>query len=235
MFINHKLIKMKKLFISIIFITTFSVSAQTSARFYNMNVKSGHAESVLNIFNDFNEGAKWKPGSGVMLQRVMFKNDVTHRIITWGDPENWGSTTQKTSAEWRAYLEKMNNHRDPSVDSAIVTSYGFTDGDIEGNPTAKVFDIHIHEPAKFKAAFDILVKQNQSIIGNRRMGLIQYDAGGTPGATHGIVVYGKNINDLVIIERRFRDSEGFSDYLKNRGKVEYKLNYIVNTLSRSSN
>ena len=56
--INHKLIKMKKLFISIIFITTFSVSAQTSARFYNMNVKSGHGGAVLNLFNDFNEGAK---------------------------------------------------------------------------------------------------------------------------------------------------------------------------------
>jgi len=226
---------MKKLFISIIFITTFSVSAQTSARFYNMNVKSGHGGAVLNLFNDFNEGAKWKSGNGVMLQRVQFRNGITHRVIAWGDPENWGSTTQKTDAEWKAYREQMNNHRNPSVDSAIITSYGFTDGDIEGNPTAKVFDIHVHEPVKFKAAFDLLVKQNQSILGNRRMGLIQYDAGGTPGATHAIVVYGKSINDLVIIERKFRASKGFPFYLEHRGKVEYKLNYIVNTLSRSSN
>ena len=219
--------------LSIVFLLLFVfVNAQTSGRIYNMKVMPGHAPSVLNLFTDFAEGHEWNEGSGVMLQSVQFKNGVTHRILAWGDPENFGTKQEKTDSEWTAYLEQLNNHLSFANDSSVITSLGFSEGDASKNKSAKIFDLKVHEPAKFKLAFDKIVKQNKSILGDRRMGLLSIDAGGTPGATHSIVVYGKGLNDLVLLERKFRNSKGFGDYIKDRGKVEYIQNYYINTLAR---
>ena len=219
--------------LSIVFLLLFVfVNAQTSGRIYNMKVMPGHAPSVLNLFTDFAEGHEWNEGSGVMLQSVQFKNGVTHRVLAWGDPENFGAKQEKTDSEWTAYLEQLNNHLSFANDSSVITSLGFSEGDASKNKSAKIFDLKVHEPAKFKLAFDKIVKQNKSILGDRRMGLLSIDAGGTPGATHSIVVYGKGLNDLVLLERKFRDSKGFGDYIKDRGKVEYIQNYYINTLAR---
>ena len=219
--------------LSIVFLLLFVfVNAQTSGRIYNMKVMPGHAPSVLNLFTDFAEGHEWNEGSGVMLQSVQFKNGVTHRILAWGDPENFGTKQEKTDSEWTAYLEQLNNHLSFANDSSVITSLGFSEGDVSKNKSAKIFDLKVHEPAKFKLAFDKIVKQNKSILGDRRMGLLSIDAGGTLGATHSIVVYGKGLNDLVLLERKFRNSKGFGDYIKDRGKVEYIQNYYINTLAR---
>ena len=219
--------------LSIVFLLLFVfVNAQTSGRIYNMKVMPGHAPSVLNLFTDFAEGHEWNEGSGVMLQSVQFKNGVTHRILAWGNPENFGTKQEKTDSEWTAYLEQLNNHLSFANDSSVITSLGFSEGDASKNKSAKIFDLKVHEPAKFKLAFDKIVKQNKSILGDRRMGLLSIDAGGTPGATHSIVVYGKGLNDLVLLERKFRNSKGFGDYIKDRGKVEYIQNYYINTLAR---
>ena len=219
--------------LSIVFLLLFVfVNAQTSGRIYNMKVMPGHAPSVLNLFTDFAEGHEWNEGSGVMLQSVQFKNGVTHRILAWGDPENFGTKQEKTDSEWTAYLEQLNNHLSFANDSSVITSLGFSEGDASKNKSAKIFDLKVHEPAKFKLAFDKIVKQNKSILGDRRMGLLSIDAGGTLGATHSIVVYGKGLNDLVLLERKFRNSKGFGDYIKDRGKVEYIQNYYINTLAR---
>ncbi len=223
---------MKKIVFIFLTVISFSLFGQTSGRVYNFNVKPGHDKEVLKLFNEFNMDSPWKEGSGIMLQAVSFKNHVTHRILVWGNPENMGRVNPKTNTEWDAYRDRMSLHRTRSIDNAMITSHGFTEGDIKANPTAKIFDLHVSNPTKFKAAFDKLIKESKSILGNRRIGLIRYDAGGTPGATHGIVVYGKNMNDLVILERKFRASKAFPEYLKNRGEVVYKQNYIVNTLSR---
>jgi hypothetical protein len=219
--------------LSIVFLLLFVfVNAQTSGRIYNMKVMPGHAPSVLNLFTDFAEGHEWNEGSGVILQSVQFKNGVTHRVLAWGDPENFGAKQEKTDSEWTAYLEQLNNHLSFANDSSVITSLGFSEGDASKNKSAKIFDLKVHEPAKFKLAFDKIVKQNKSILGDRRMGLLSIDAGGTLGATHSIVVYGKGLNDLVLLERKFRNSKGFGDYIKDRGKVEYIQNYYINTLAR---
>jgi len=223
---------MKKVLL-LVFVSSFFYSqAQISGRIYNMDVKPGHAPSVLNLFNDFAGGQEWNQGSGVMLQSVQFKNGVTHRVVAWGNPENWGTKQNRTEAEWTAYLEQMNNHRKAANDSSIITSFGFSEGDTQMYQTAKIFELKVYDPAKYKPAFDALVKGIKPILGQRRMGLVQIDAGGVPGATHSVVVYGKDINDLVLLERKIRSSKEFETYLKNRGQVDYIQRYFINVLSR---
>ena len=135
---------MKKLLMLLALVFTTSIFAQTSGRIYNMKVMPGHAPSVLNIFSDFAEGQEWNEGSGVMLQSVQFKNGVTHRILAWGNPENFGTKQEKTDSEWTAYLEQLNNHLSFANDSSVITSLGFSEGDVSKNKSAKIFDLKVH-------------------------------------------------------------------------------------------
>ena len=95
---------MKKTVFLLTLLFSFSLVAQRSLRVFNLNVKRGYESSVVETFSDFSSGEKWKSG-GVMLQAVRFKNGVTHRIVVWGDPENWGTERERTDDEWDLYLE----------------------------------------------------------------------------------------------------------------------------------
>ena len=221
---------MKKAIYLIFFLCSISY-AQNVVRYYNINVKSGHASSFKAVFDEFQTGKKWKSG-GLMLQAVQFRNDITHRVVLWGDPENWGTEEPWKDFEWAAYRAKRNMHVESRApDSAMGTVLAFTSGDVEANPTGKVWDIKVKNPAKFKAAWDKIVAVSKSVLDNRRIGLIQYDAGGN-GATHAIVLYGKGMNDLVLVERKIKAQKAFKDYIANRGQVEYVATYMINTLSR---
>ena len=221
---------MKHLFSLLFFLCSFSY-AQNVVRYYNLDVKSGHAESFKAIFDEFQSGSKWKSG-GIFLQSVQFRNHITHRVVLWGDPENWGTVEPRNEYEWTAYRSLRNRHiENKAPDSAMGTVLAFTSGDIEANPRGKVWDIKVENPSKFKAAWDKIISSSKSILEDRRIGLVQYDAGGN-GATHAIVLYGKSINDLVLTERKIKNQKSFKDYLENRGEVEYIATYMINTLSR---
>ena len=105
---------MKKIFFVLSLFLSFGVLAQTSVRFYNLNVKRGYEEAVVKTFTDFVQGEKWKPGAGILLQGVRFKNGVTHRIVVYGDPENWGTERERTEDEWSLYRERMNRYTHPN-------------------------------------------------------------------------------------------------------------------------
>jgi len=221
---------MKHLFYLLFFLCTLSY-AQNVVRYYNLNVKSGHAESVKAIFDEFQSGREWKSG-GIFLQAVQFRNDITHRVVVWGDPENWGTVEPRKEYEWTAYRAKRNRHiENRAPDSSMGTVLAFTSGDVDANPSGKVWDIKVENPSKFKAAWDKIISSSKNILGDRRIGLVQYDAGGN-GATHAIILYGKNMNDLILTERKIRAQKSFKDYLENRGKVEYIATFMINTLSR---
>ena len=91
----------------------------------------------------------------------------------------------------------MNNYTYPNTGgNAMGSLLGFTEGDWKKNLSARVYDVKVHDPAKFKKAWDKNVKAAEKILGDRRIGLVSYEVGGTPGATHGLVIYGKNLNDV---------------------------------------
>ena len=223
---------MKKTIFLLTLLFSFSLVAQRSLRVFNLNVKRGYESSVVETFSDFSSGEKWKSG-GVMLQAVRFKNGVTHRIVVWGDPENWGTERERTDDEWDLYLERMNNFTYPNTaDSAMGSILAFTEGDWKKNPSARVYDVKVHEPDKFKKAWDKNAKAAEKILGDRRIGLVSYEVGGTPGATHGLVIYGKNPNDVQVTLRKIQKTKAFQEYISSRGKVDYIQSYTTYTVKR---
>ena len=224
--------KMKKIIFLSTFLLSFGLIAQGSVRMYNLNVKRGYESSVVETFSDFAGGQKWKSG-GVMLQAVGFKDGVTHRIVVWGDPENWGTEKEKTDEEWALYREKMNNYTYPNTGgNAMGSLLGFTEGDWKKNLSARVYDVQVHDPAKFKKAWDKNVKAAEKILGDRRIGLVSYEVGGTPGATHGLVIYGKNLNDVQVTLRKIQKTKAFQEYNSSRGEVDYLQTYTTYTVKR---
>ena len=223
---------MKKSILLLALLFSFSVIAQRSLRIYNLNVKRGYESSVVETFSDFAGGEKWKSG-GVMLQAVGFKNGVTHRIVVWGDPENFGTERERSDEEWALYTERMSNYTYPNTgDSAMGSILSFTEGDWKKNLSARVYDVKVYEPAKFKKAWDKNAKAAEKILGDRRIGLVSYEVGGTPGATHGLVIYGKNPNDVQVTLRKIQKTKAFQEYISSRGKVDYIQSYITNTVKR---
>ena len=83
-----------------------------------------------------------------------------------------------------------------------------------------------------KAAFDEVLEKNQEILDGRSLGLVQYDAGGPDGATHSIIMYGKDMNDITLKEREIRSTKQFAEYISKRGNVEYVKTYLINVVSR---
>ena len=223
---------MKKYIFILIAMISYSLTAQNSARVYNQNVIPGKAGDVVNLFNNFFGEAEYKSG-GVMLQSVSFRNNVTHRIVFYGDPSNWGEVEQRPQGAWSNFLGQLRNLTIPNPqDNALLSIISWSSGDTEEFKAAKIWDINVENPSKMKAAFDELTEKNQDILGGRSVGLVQYDAGGPDGATHGIVLYGKNVNDLTLKEREIRSTKQFADYVSKRGNVEYVKTYIVNVVSR---
>ena len=224
---------MKIKFVLFSLFLSFGVFAQTSVRFYNLNVKRGHEESVVKTFTDFVEGETWKSGAGILLQRVRFKNGVTHRIVVYGDPENWGIEGQRTEDEWSLYRERMNKYTYPNpVDSAMGSVINFSEGDRDKYKTARVYDVRVYEPAKFLKAWNKNIKEAKSILGDRRIGLVSYEVGGTAGATHGLVIYGKDDNDVQVTLRKIQKTKAFNEYIESRGQVDYIQTYAVTTVKR---
>ena len=161
------------------------------------------------------------------------KKGVTHRIVVYGDPENWGTERERTEDEWSIYRERMNRYTHPnSIDSAMGSIINFSDGDREKNKTARVYDVRVHEPEKFLKAWNKNVKEAKSILGDRRIGLISYEVGGASGATHALVVSGENDNDVQVTLRKIQKTKAFKEYIESRGKVDYIQTFAITTVIR---
>tara|TARA_B100001250_G_scaffold316500_1_gene278908 strand:- start:274 stop:450 length:177 start_codon:yes stop_codon:yes gene_type:complete len=52
---------------------------------------------------------------------------------------------------------------------------------------------------------------------------------GTPGASHGLIIYGKDENDVQLTLRKIQKAKAFRDYIASRGKVDYIQIYQVKT------
>ena len=95
-----------------------------------MNVAPHDAESVANLFEEYHSKGKRKSGN-VILQRVQFQNNVTHRVLLTGDPNNWGSAIERPNSEWSAYLRGTRPFRRSTEGSYTASSAYWKAGDRE--------------------------------------------------------------------------------------------------------
>ena len=219
---------MKKIIFLTLLCTTFLLSAQ-NIRVYNLNVDPQDAGSVAELFKEYHSKGKRKSGN-VILQRVRFHNNVTHRVLLTGDPNNWGSAIERPESDWRAYLRGTRHFRKQTMGSYTASSAYWKAGDREKYNYGQQWLIKVKDPAKYASAWIKFAKDIEPMVGDRMMGLGSISMGDLEGATHYTVFYGENMNDLEITLAKIRKSKAYQEFAKNRGENEIIKSFAVQDL-----
>ena len=219
---------MNKIILLSLLCTTFLISAQ-NIRVYNLNVDPQDAGSVAELFKEYHSKGKRRSGN-VILQRVQFHNNVTHRVLLTGDPNNWGSAIERPESDWRAYLRGTRHFRKPTMGSYTASSAYWKAGDREKYNYGQQWLIKVKDPAKYASAWIKFAKDIEPMVGDRMMGLGSISMGDLEGATHYTVFYGENMNDLEITLAKIRKSKAYQEFVKNRGENEIIKSFAVQDL-----
>ncbi|HAS19681.1 MAG TPA: hypothetical protein DCR42_06735 [Flavobacteriaceae bacterium] len=212
--------------ITILFCSLFSV-AQTSIRVINLDVKMGEAPDVARLFAEYHDVER-KSGAAV-LQSVNYLKGATHRILFAGDPANWGEKVKKTDAEWEAYTGKLRRHFNGVHRSMVLTNLRWRDNNREKNKASKHWEVIVANPEQFLAAYDKFIKAIEDVMGDRGATVTSIDMGGM-GGTHSTSLKGRDLNDLVLLERAIQKTKAFQDFIKERGEVKLVQSYFTNNI-----
>jgi hypothetical protein len=233
--INHKSIKMKKLFSLVAFFATISLTAQTMAfTAIEVKVKDYSQNEVAEAFDKVFEDVQMNQG-GVVLERFWNgrTNGMTHRLVfmsTLGvDLVEEGSINpDKNEAFW----SKMNNYIEEWGSGYSGRILSWQEGDTEKNPTVHIWDIKVQDQNQFKAGHESILKAFKKDFEGRVAGFGTYDIGKPNGATHWVVVTGKDRNDHLMLYDKLENSNKFLQLIQERGPVEDVKDYELEILRR---
>ena len=219
---------MKKIFlINFLFIAIFSVTAQTSIRVINLDVKMGHEDEVARLFKSYHDVER-KSGAAV-LSSVNYLEGVTHQVIFAGDPANWGEKVEKTNSEWEAYIGKLRTHLNAANGAMVMTNLRWRSGDREKSKVSKIWEVIPENPTQFLTAYDKFIKAINGILGDRITSVTSIDMGGL-GGTHSTSLRGSDLNDVILLEREIQKTKAFQDFIKERGEVKLVKSYLSNNI-----
>ena len=138
---------------------TFSFSQTPSFTVYYFNAERSNEGEIAAAYDDFFEGVEFKSG-GAYLERMDRGNvDGSHRLVRFGDTENWGLVESKTREQWAKHMSDL----DPLVESRGPRYTGRILGSNGVNPVTKpyiqIYDLEVSNPVKWLAAFANLLNK----------------------------------------------------------------------------
>ena len=231
-FINHKSIKMKKIFYLLSFVLlTNNTFSQNTFRLWHFNAKQGTEEAIGNIITKHNENADYKSG-GVQIERITFGDNLwTHRVVVFGELGKLGRNDLKEYQQ-SLFIEKLNNYVEewgPSYAGRFLSYVGSEPKDF---PLVQIYDIKPKDPVAFKAAHDSYVKKVSKVLGDRPVGFGTYDIGSPNGATHWVVIGSSDFNDLIDQKQKMEQyTKEWEEWGKTNGGVEIKSNFTILVLA----
>ena len=87
--------------------------------------------------------------------------DGSHRLVRFGDTENWGLVESKTREQWAKHMSDL----DPLVESRGPRYTGRILGSNGVNPVTKpyiqIYDLEVSNPVKWLAAFAKLIEDTK--------------------------------------------------------------------------
>lgn len=228
----------KSLFFALFACFSLASFAQTQTfSFTEFEAKPNSQNALMELFDSYYGAVTFKSG-GVQLERLSAGDgtsdnfNFTHRIVWFGDNDNWGLTddsksVDKRTAFWRGISQYVENWG-PSVRGRVEI---WDDKGIEDHKRAVIWDFTPEDMVKYKSALDAL-HESTGFFGNRIVGFGTYDIGHPKAASHWYVATGKNVGDLI----RFMDELGgkygtaMKTYKANRGVVNFHGNFEVQIL-----
>ena len=222
---------MKKLLIIILFISGTLTYSQNSFHLYHFNAKEGGQAAIANLTDSYWGDAKFKSG-GVSIERIRIgDNDWSHRIIFFGDVDNFGRVEGDVEKyEWGLFLQRLNDYVEEWGPSAAGRFYSYEGGSIKDFPFVQLYTFRASNPPAFKKAHDKIVSQMKKTLDNRPVAFGNFDIGGE-GASHWVAVGSKSLNDLMKLKVEMEKMEKeWEEYYKSRGTVDHNSNFVIQVL-----
>ena len=143
---------MKKIFITVLClfsILAFS-QAQNSFVVYEMKVKTGGERALAQLFDDYWGDAKWKSG-GVSVERIAIgDNNMTHRVVIFGEVGNRGRAEGDVKEyEWGLFQQRVNDYVEewgPSAAGRFISYFGGSPNDF---PHIQLYEFKAENPGAF--------------------------------------------------------------------------------------
>ena len=230
---------MRKLLLIVLIIFSTDIIAQQMA--YNVvyvRAEENSESQIGDLLETYYTENKMKSG-GVVLERLRHgrPEGMTHRIVWLWELGNRGMVDGELAdyeqsnfrSQLRGYVEEWGM----SYSGRMIN---WVEGDMEETPFVHIWDITPADPAAFQKAHKELVESVPQVFGDRFNGFGTYDINQPNGATHWVLVSGKDLDDHLQL---FNDMEtkypaAMQKFFKDRGETKsvhdftfQNLKYIV--------
>ena len=134
----------------------------------------------------------------------------------------------KNDALWA----KMVNYVDEWQASYSGRVLSWQNGNAEENRVVHIWDIKVQDQNQFKKGHDNIIKSFKDDFDGRFVGFGTYDIAGPNGATHWVILSGKNRNDNLMLYDKLQKSNKFVKLIQERGTVENVRDFEIEILKR---
>ena len=225
---------MKRIFF-LIAASLISVALSAQRWGYNtmeIKVKEGNEDFVVEAF-EARDDVKLVNGA-VWLERIVrgSTNGMTHRLSwAWELGTDWIEVDMtKEELMWYKYEEYVEEWG-PSY-SGRTLSWKFGSGNDDDDQVRHGWDLKVKNPKQFKIGHDNLVKRFKKEFDGRVVGMGSYDFNGPNGATHWVMVSGKDMEDHLMLYDKLQEQDDFYVLLSERGEVERVRDIELEMLTR---
>jgi len=230
---NHKLFKMNKYFLITCLLFVGAITAQTTVfNVIEIRAKDFTEKSIEEAYETCCADMKPNKG-GFALQKIgkgAKRNGMTHRLLWFwimGEDLWEGTNVAEKAPLWWSQMSNYVELWGESYCGRVLSMQGKTNEDYEW---AHIWDMKIDDPNQFKTAHDKIVKKFKKEFEGRQVGFGTYDINYPSGATHWVVVSGKDDNDHMMLYDKLQKQPEFIDLIVKRGKVENVRDYMVKAL-----
>ena len=225
---------MKKISLLIaVFASFYCVAQIPSFTVQYFDAKPWQQTEIAQIFDNYYEGVEFKSG-GLYLERLRGGNtEGTHRIVFFGDRENFGRKEgEKTSEEVRAFYREFSDNIENWGNSYTGRILDYSG---EGSPDdygyIQIYEIKVADQVAFLKAHKKIVSKMSKVMEGRPVAFGTYDIGAPNGASHWVAVAYKNRADNIKIKAASEKyTKEWGEYFSTRGEVEDTGNFDLTIL-----
>ncbi len=215
-------------------LSTFSFSQVPSFTVRYFDAKPFQQDEIVDKFDNHYKDVEFNSG-GIYLERLQRGNTLgTHRIVFFGDAENWGMKEgQKEENENWLFWRNVNDHVESWGDaySGRILDYS---GDVAPDHYGyvQIYELAVSDPEKFFAAHKEIVSQARILMEDRPVAFGTYDIGSPNGATHWVAVGYKGVDDNIVMKAKMDQelANEWKSYFKKRGDVLNAGNFDLRIL-----
>ena len=214
-----------------------ALSAQTwGFTQFEMKVTDGNHDLIVEAFEEQADNVKMSNGNFWLEMIAGHTDGMTHRMgWAWELGTDWFTENDPKMTELFWYkMEEYVEEWGPSYSGRVLSWSEETDNP-DDNKFSHVWDFKVKNPKQFKTGHENLVKRFKKEFDGRVVGMGSYDYNGPNGATHWVMVSGKDMEDHLMLYDELQKQDDFYVILSERGEVERTRDLELEVLKLAEN